>query len=152
MKNILSLGVETALFTLALCSISLNSAQPLGTALDHRKALCNDIANAYIKDPTERAGIKSAISENVFHAESKNARDVFADAQSSGAKDKLKMKNISPPRAVMVPLIKRRQRRSFGHRSTCYPKIIKVCQVLSFNGKSKTFCGHTKMMMCYALD
>ena len=152
MKNILSLGFEAALLTLALSSISLNSAQPLGTALDHRKTLYNDIVNADIKDPKDKGDIKSIISENVYNAELRDAQDVFSDVQRSGAKDKLEIKNISPPRAVMAPLIKRRQRRSFGYRSTCYPKIIKVCQRLSFNGTSKTFCGHTKKLMCYALD
>ena len=100
-----------------------------------------------IKAPSDPKSLKDMHwTELVSECESHNdINDPKCDTEDGKSSD-------STSREFKPSTIKRRQRRSFSFRMKCFPKVTRVCQVLEYNGITKTLCGYIRKRLCYALD
>ena len=70
----------------------------------------------------------------------------------NGIPDSKDEKKFSVPPSFAMQS-KSRRRRSFGYRSTCFPKFIKKCIIATYKGVTKPICVFVfKKEVCYALD
>ena len=73
------------------------------------------------------------------------------DTQQSNDERNMNIKTDSSIRSL-VPEGKIRERRSYGFKSVCIPRILKKCIIVSHNGIKRPFCLYVNKNFCYGLD
>ena len=114
------------------------------------------LSDGVVEKDVERSFITNkTISQEIFRFGKNPNTNKFPiiqgeDTQQSNDERNMNITDTSIPSLVQEGKI--RERRSYGFKSVCIPKILKKCIIVSHNGIKRPFCLYVNKNFCYGLD